>query len=452
MFIDFLLNTFIENKNKEAFIWQDKSYDFNWFLLQYESWSQVINKYIKPKEIIAIESETSPWALSLLLALIENSNIIVPISPSMNSQKEKYYKLAKCQKSISITKLGKYELKKYRNTPDYELYDILNENDKPGLVLFSSGTSGKIKAAVHDFTKLLSKYKKRRKDLRTLVFMLFDHIGGIDTLFYSLSNASTLITAKSRNPEDVCKAIEKYKVEVLPVTPTFLNLLLLSESYKNFDLCSLKYITYGTEPMPENTLKRINDIFPNVTILQKYGTTEVGTLRSKSLDSNSTWVKIGGEGFQTRIVNGILQIKAQSAMLGYLNAPSPFTEDGWFNTGDSALEKNGYILIKGRESEIINVGGEKVYPSEVENVIQELPFVEDVVVYGEKNAIMGNIVCADIALQPNEKNKKSRVKEIKAHCKEELENFKIPIKINAVEKKLYSERLKKKRKNIENDN
>ena len=68
-------------------------------------------------------------------------------------------------------------------------------------------------------------------------------------------------------------------------------------------------------------------------------------------------------------------------MIGYLNAPNPFTKDGWFKTGDEVIEKNGYIKILGRKSEIINVGGEKVYPQEIENVIIEDEQISDVIVY-----------------------------------------------------------------------
>ena len=86
-------------------------------------------------------------------------------------------------------------------------------------------------------------------------------------------------------------------------------------------------------------------------------------------------------------------------MLGYLNAPSPFTDDGWFNTGDKVEVDGDYFRILGRQSEIINVGGQKVYPAQVESVVQEMPEVAEVSVYGEKNAIMGQIVCAAIRLR-----------------------------------------------------
>ena len=99
----------------------------------------------------------------------------------------------------------------------------------------------------------------------------------------------------------------------------------------------------------------LNKIFPQVKILQTYGLIELGVLRSKSKKNDSLWVKIGGEGYKTRIIDGILQIQARSAMLGYLNAPSPFTEDGWFKTGDTVEVDGEYIKILGRKSEIINV-------------------------------------------------------------------------------------------------
>tara|TARA_Y100000310_G_C20604086_1_gene774586 strand:+ start:1247 stop:1492 length:246 start_codon:yes stop_codon:yes gene_type:complete len=76
-----------------------------------------------------------------------------------------------------------------------------------------------------------------------------------------------------------------------------------------------------------------------------YSLSEVGILRSKSKSFDYFWIKVGGKGFETRVVDGILEIKAKSAMLGYLNAPNPFTNDGWFVTGDEVLEKGDYIKI-----------------------------------------------------------------------------------------------------------
>ena len=156
-------------------------------------------------------------------------------------------------------------------------------------------------------------------------------------------------------------------------------------------------------------------------------------------------MKLGGEDFQTRVIDGILQIKSKSAMLGYLNAPSPFTEDGWFITGDSVEVDGEYYRIMGRESEIINVGGEKVYPSEIENVIIEFDNVEDVTVYGEKNPILGNMVCATVQVKSMPEDEKKFKNDLKSFCNQRLLPYKVPVKIKISLEKQFTSRLKKAR-------
>ena len=185
-------------------------------------------------------------------------------------------------------------------------------------------------------------------------------------------------------------------------------------------------------------------MFPQIKLQQTYGLSEVGILRSKSKDSNSLWVKIGGEGFETRVRSGLLEIRAKSAMLGYLNAPSPFTKDGWFKTGDEVDVDGEYFLIKGRKSEIINVGGEKVYPQEVENIILGLDYVLDVLVYGEPHPIVGSIVVAEVYFKDEDKTIHYK-KDLKKYCNTHIENYKVPAKIKVMEKLKFSKRFKKKR-------
>jgi long-chain acyl-CoA synthetase len=445
MFIDFLTETFREHQDKQAIIWKDGIYNYEWLISRINYWGDFVKSInLRSGDVTMLDGDFSPNSVALLLALIDHGVIIVPMARAITRSQEELIETAQGEKSIVIDSDDKVSHRNLGRVADNRLYRELRKLRHPGLVLFSSGSTGKTKAAVHDFAKLLEKYRTRRRDLRTMTFLLFDHIGGIDTLFYSLSNGSCIITVEDRSPDSVCAAIQKYNVEVLPVTPTFLNLLLLSEAYSRYDLSTLKFITYGTEVMPESTLKRCHEIFPQATILQKYGTTEVGTLRSKSRSSDSLWVKIGGEGYRIRVVEGILQIKADSAMLGYLNAPSPFTEDGWFNTGDEVESDGEYIRILGRKSEIINVGGEKVYPAEVENVIQEMDNVSEVTVYGEANAIVGNIVCARVGLI-HEEDHRDFINRLKKYCRSKLQNFKVPVKVEIIGDPQHSERFKKKR-------
>ena len=173
-----------------------------------------------------------------------------------------------------------------------------------------------------------------------------------------------------------------------------------------------------------------------------YGISEIGVLRTKSKSSSSLWVKVGGKEFKTRIVDGILHVKSQSAMLGYLNHPNPFTSDGWFITGDQVEVGGDYVRFLGRESEVINVGGEKVHPAEVESVLQELDEVAEAAVYAEDNPIVGSIVCADIVPRRDQFKERMLVRKVKKHCVERLQLYKVPAKIRLVGGTLHGRRFK----------
>ncbi len=121
-----------------------------------------------------------------------------------------------------------------------------------------------------------------------------------------------------------------------------------------------------------------------------------------------------------------------------------FTRDGWFKTGDLVeVSEDGYIKIIGRNTEIINVGGQKVLPSEIESVVLSMEEIEDCLAYGEKNLITGQNVVCDVVL----KNEISNIKLlIRKFCKDKLDNYKIPTKINIIDKINFGDRFKKIRR------
>ena len=156
-------------------------------------------------------------------------------------------------------------------------------------------------------------------------------------------------------------------------------------------------------------------------------------------------VKVGGEDYETKVVNGTLRIRAKCSMLGYLNAPNPFDAEGWFDTGDAVIEDGEYLRILGRHSEIVNVGGQKVYPAEVEKVIAELPNVIDVAVSGEPHLLLGQVVVAVVQLSeaiPDLEFKRM----LTHHCKGRLQPYMLPTKVRVVTGTLVNERFKKIRR------
>ena len=308
MCIDFLFDVFNEFKNCDAIIWKATKHSYRSLIINIKKSQLLIDSYqIKPGMVVAIDGDFSPNSIALLLALIEKRCIIVPLTNTSNENENKIFEIAQVEFVFRVNDDDIITKETVSNRIDNDYYKMIIERQHPGLVLFTSGTSGEPKAAVHDLSALLEKFKTKRIALRTLNFLLFDHWGGLNTMFHILSNGGTVIATRDRDPENVCKIIELHQIELLPASPTFLNLMLMSGAYKNYNMNSLKIISYGTEPMPESTLKRLKIIFPDIKLLQTYGLIELGVMRSKSEKDDSLWVKVGGDGFKTRIVDDILQ-------------------------------------------------------------------------------------------------------------------------------------------------
>ena len=394
--------------------------------------------------VVAFTGDFSPAGAALFFALARTGAVIVPMGTVPPDEIAKRIALGEVEWLIRTDAAGgTYEIESTGGHAEHPLLLELIATGHPGLILFSSGSSGPPKAALHDLEPLLEKFRTPRPAMRTAGFLLFDHIGGLNTLWHVLSNGGFFACLPDRSGESVATAIELHKLELLPTSPTFINLLLLSGAIERHDLSSLRVVTYGTEPMPETTLHRVHEALPAVELRQTYGLSEIGIMRAKSESSDSLWVKIGGEGYETRIVDGILHIKARSAMRGYLNAASPFDAEGWFNTGDLVEVRDDYFRILGRVSDVINVGGQKVHPSEVESVILELPEVAETAVTGESNPLLGHVVVAQVvpSAPMDAAELRSRVR---AHCRTRLAAFKVPAKVIVVETPLHSARFKKK--------
>ncbi|MFD2670125.1 class I adenylate-forming enzyme family protein [Marinicrinis sediminis] len=446
MVLSLLLSRFQEDADQEAMVWKHQRYTYRWLLEQIQAFQiRLRDEGCVKGTVVALESDFSPYSVSALLAMIELGCIVVPVHySSVPEKKQEYVHLVEAERIVYVTG-GELHTHSTGKQATHDMLLGLKASGHPGIMLFSSGSTGKSKAMVHDATSLLKRYETKRSGKRMIAFMLFDHIGGLNTLLYSLSNTGCLIVPEDRTPHEVCQAIAQHRAQMLPSSPTFLNLLLISGEIQRMDLSSLETITYGSEVMPESTLYLLKDQLPHVQLIQTYGLSEVGILKSKSRSSESLYMKVGGDGFQTRIVEGMLQIKSDYAMLGYLNAPSPFTEDGWMITGDVVEQEGDYIRILGRDSDVINVGGEKVFPAEIESILQNMDNVEEVAVSSEPNMITGQTVKAKVKLIADESLSAFRSR-MRQYCKDKLPSYKIPQKVEITQEKLTTERFKKQRR------
>ncbi|MEL6416852.1 MAG: fatty acid--CoA ligase family protein [Pseudomonadota bacterium] len=392
---------------------------------------------VQAGHVVLLKSDFSREGIAALLSLLHIRAIVILLAPSSYEKEEEFSEVGEAGWLVDgLT----FQIERTERVSEHPLYQELRRRGDAGIVLFSSGSSGTSKGTVHSARDLLKKFETPGKNLKTLAFLLFDHIAGLDTLFYSLFNSSTLVVPHDRSPDAVCGLIDKYDIEVLPTAPSFLNLMLISAAHERHDLSTLKIVTYGSEMMPESTLQRCAEEFPQVRLLQKYGTSEIGALPTKSKSNTSTWLKLGGDGFEWRERDGKFEVKAKTAMLGYLNAPSPFTDDGFFMTGDQIETDGDYVRFLGRESDIINVGGQKVYPAEVENLVRALSEVSEVSIYGEPHAILGAAVVAKI--RPADPN--ATIMDIRKRVVQELsgtvERYKIPQKYILTQESLTTAR------------
>lgn len=351
---------------------------------------------VKSGDVIALIGDFNPQSILTLLQLIDKNAILVPLTVDTRAQHEYFFESA----LVDVVIEGE-DVKRRNHRQKHLLIESLRSKGHAGLILFSSGTSGRPKAILHDLTLFMQRFKTPRPTLKTINFLLFDHIGGLNTLFHTLFNKGTIVSPMSRKVEDILSTCIEHEIEVLPTTPTFLRMMLMSGRIPDSIPKSLRIITYGTERMDQPTLDALCELLPNVEFRQTFGMSELGILRVKSKSSNSLFMKIGGEGIETRVVDNVLEIRSQTRMIGYLNAESPFNDEGWYNTKDIVEERDGYYKVIGRTSEVINVGGLKFMASEVERVALQFDHVELAKAEAKPNPITGQHVELTVQSTPN---------------------------------------------------
>lgn len=444
--MQWLLDRFASAGERDAFIHRGRGMSYREVVETVSAMQATLAETgVAPGDTLAILSDYSPETFCLILAAAMNGNIIIPLGREAVIEIDSALAISGCDWLAQFDDEGRVpRFERHAVSADHRLLIKLREDGRPGLILFSSGSTGKPKAILHDFERVADKFRKQRAATVAIPFLMIDHFGGINTILAIVSSLGTVVTVANRSIDNICRAIESYHVELLPTTPSFLTMLMASNLHRTYDLSSLQRITYGTEVMPQATLDRVRAEFPDAVLQQTYGLSEVGVMRSQSRDDGSLWVRVGGEGFQTKVVDDVLWIKSDYAMMGYLNAPADFDADGWFNTQDRVEVDGEYFRILGRVTDLINVGGQKVYPAEVEEAILRLDNIADVAVFGEPHPLLGNVVVAKV-LTVEPEGAADLKRRIRAACAASLANYKAPSKVVLAEGPLYTTRQKKRR-------
>ena len=288
-------------------------------------------------------------------------------------------------------------------------------------IVLTTGTTGTPKGAVYAWRDLVAQIRQR-PDQRSVTFLLayqMNHFAGIQMMLHALCNRAALVMAESLQMPDVAWAAKNFNVDAISATPTFWRML-CSYVASHSDRLSLKQVTVGGEAVTDDLLAKLETCFPGVPVAQVYASTEMGSTFSvrdgKAGFPVSLLNRNSGE-VQLRVVDGELQIRAQHSMLGYVGDSSS-TQGEWFATGDLVAIQGDRVVFLGRKSEVINVGGVKVHPVEIEKVINQVPGVFAVRVSGRPNPVTGQIVVAQVVIAPDSNGKEEEMgAAIRSACK-----------------------------------
>jgi len=266
------LNNF---KDQLALVHEDNEYKYDEILNKVAEYDKEIEKKIINGSVVAVISDYSFHSISIFLSLLKKNCIIVPITSKVDEEQK-----------LRIDESNTEVIIKFENTANLlitfndtkinsenNLINDLRNKEAAGLILFSSGSTGTPKAMLQNLENLCDVHKhKRPKSIVMMIFLMFDHIGGINTLLGLLMVGGVMVIPSNRDPNHVAELIQNYKVKVLPASPTFLNLLLMSDAHKKYDLSSLRMITYGTEAMPESLLLKLRNTFKRAKLHQTFCT------------------------------------------------------------------------------------------------------------------------------------------------------------------------------------
>lgn len=304
-----------------------------------------------------------------------------------------------------------------------ELVTALQQS-KSEITIFTSGTTGQPKMVVHSVATLTRAVRLGEKYSANIWAYAYNptHMAGLQVFFQAFENKNTLVNVFGKAREVVYQLMEEKQITHISATPTFYRLLLPFE--KSFD--SVVRVTLGGEKSDKHLYDAIHHIFPQARINNVYASTEAGSLFAANEDCFQIPYVIRDK---FKVVDDELLI--HKSLLGY-SENFKFTDD-FYHSGDLIEwvdKESGLFQFKSRKNELINVGGYKVNPGEVENAIMTMEGVRQALVYGKANSILGNVLCADVQLKEGYSLTELEIKKVLA---EQLQDFKIPRRIKFVE-------------------
>ena len=305
--------------------------------------------------------------------------------------------------------------------PRFDSLDALANavrNSRSKIDVFTSGTTGKPRKISHTVQSLSRSVRVSDAHSDDVWGFAYhpSHIAGLQVFFQAFFNGNEIVNLFGRQKREIFDLVVRRKISHISATPTFYRLLLPEPNVYG----SVRRLTLGGEKSTSGLLEKLGAVFPNAKINNIYAATEFGTL----LVSDGEYFSIPQSAAElVRIDSGVLCV--HKSLLGGGEVP---VDGQWYKTRDMVEFAPDGLRFKfaARQSDFINVGGYKVNPSRVEDVLRGFDGVVDVRVYGRKNSVLGNILCADLK---TEDGAEADIAEIRKFLSESLGQYEIPRKI-----------------------
>ncbi|MFC5588894.1 class I adenylate-forming enzyme family protein [Sporosarcina soli] len=334
-------------------------------------------------------------------------------------------------------------------TEKYDLQEVEIDETDPVYILYTSGTTGRPKGAVLSHVNVvhsLMHYQRifqTTNAMRTMIAVPLFHVTGLVAQFlHMIYIGGSSVILKRYNNDEYIKQSYDLKVDLQFNVPTIFIMMATSPLLKERSFDFVKRVAYGGSPIYEQTLQRLQEIFPNATFHNAYGATETTSptalmplhypltkVAAVGLPVDTAEVKVVDASGKEAGINevGELWIKGPMVIGSYWDNPaaneSSFV-DGYWRSGDIAkIDEDGFIYILDRMKDMINRGGEKIFSIEVENVLKSHPEVKEAAVIAIPDDIFGEKVKAVIV---SDRLQASNQDTIRSYCARHLAKFKIP--------------------------
>ncbi|HBF37370.1 MAG TPA: long-chain fatty acid--CoA ligase [Firmicutes bacterium] len=452
----------------------------------------LISLGLKPGERVGIQLLNSPQFIIAYFGILRAGGITVPINPAFSGD-ELSYIIQDSGMELLITNLEMVPVLKDSSFPHLKIivtdirvpfsadhdFDLsinalklekaLFEHpttdpkieitpDSIANLQYTGGTTGIIKGATLTHRNLAVNAAQFRSWLKNIyedgtgkficVLPMFHIYAITTTMNHAIISGSSQCLLSKFDINELMRLIEKQKPNLFMGVPAMYIAIAMRDTAKNYDFSSIKACVCGSAPLPPAIQQKFKKL-TGTEVRDAYGLSECSpVVAATPIKGKNKYGSIGTPipDTEVKIIDpetgkevefdtvGEIVVKGPQVMKGYWNRPKETAmvlKDGWLHTGDlGTMDKNGYIFITDRLKDMINVGGEKVYPREIEDLLYTHPAVKEVAVIGAPHALRGEVPEAYVVLRETAATSE---RELRHFCTEHLSKYKVPHKIEVVD-------------------